>query len=461
MVGTTVRVTAASARPPQARQLTLNSNWAASAWAASALAVNPPAPEKAARAKPAPPGRIPPVEQNSPGYSLLLDPAAFLAAIANTKDRETFNKLVPSEPKPAPASKAAEIVAKPSVTGTTQPLFTNSENTMPVVGPGTSVRPTSVPEPRANVDGDLLSLGPEEAVNPGIEDPLVQAPQISGAIADLIDLDFSSVPQESLTPSLPEPGQEPELNAESVESSAALVENPLCVEIGGLCYFREDQLVRFTPPEATTGSTVTIPSALIPAQTDRAVIGSGYTIGVCQLDLHNGNLLGDHNLPRRAQDNSKTSKLNSIWADRPAQCAGIRRVRREAPVRVGSGSTLEGLLQTNLLHDPRPSAIGDQNLPGRFHGVASQDKSANASGGSSQVGRRNAATHPGAHAPGSRNAASWRSMTSEPRIRVVNSAHPLARSQEPAVSQRGRGAFQYKNTKTDGNSSDESELWSG
>jgi len=105
IVGTKAQVTATSARLPQARQLAPNGRWAA-----ASLAANPTPKEP----EPAPARRVSPFVQDSPRYNMLLDPAAFLAAIAKTEDREIFNKMIPSEPKPAPASKAAEAVAKPS-----------------------------------------------------------------------------------------------------------------------------------------------------------------------------------------------------------------------------------------------------------------------------------------------------------------------------------------------------------
>jgi hypothetical protein len=549
IVGTTVRVTAASERLPRARQLAANSQRTP-----ATLAVNP-TPKEAAR--PAPPARVPPVLQDNEKY--YLDPAAFLAAIANKKDRETFNKMIPPQPKPAPASKAAEVVAKPSKkvektfnelvqstpkpalpsqavdivaslnllkkemrdgslkkdaqriakgpkagnpvldkpklekptpdvpkidkstaekpeaerakakipnaanftaeqdeerrreerklirqvpthefafpppfsrstrsvdnndaytdgvpspamtdfsaspeyspaigsantirednnTGTTELSAATLEATAPVVGLGISVRPGSGTEVVENVSADLLMLGTEEVVHQPAGDhgsgaSLVRDTRAAGAVADLMDLDISDIPWESLTLGTPQPEQEAQTEPNQ-ESKAKSVEPPAYFDVGGIRYFREDHFARPAPSEAAAGNTPTVPVASAPAATDRVITGSGYTIGVRHLGLHDGDLLGERNLPRRAQENLTTPTLNSIWAARPTQSSGKRRVRRGSPVRVEP--------ELSLPVDPRPSAIRGQNLPRRTHEVVSRNLPATASGESSQAEDSNA-----------------------------------------------------------------------
>ena len=92
MVGRTVRVTAASTGLPMARQL-------APGWTPFTLAVNPSRPKKTDPADNAPTRRVPPIDQDGSIYKKLLDPAAFLAAIASNKDREAFDKMIPSQPR--------------------------------------------------------------------------------------------------------------------------------------------------------------------------------------------------------------------------------------------------------------------------------------------------------------------------------------------------------------------------
>lgn len=114
MVGRTVRVTAASPGLPMARQL-------APGWTSSTLAVNPSHPKKAEPAITAPRRRVPPVDQDGSSYKKLLDPAAFLAAIASNKDREAFDKMIPSKPRPAKPKVKRPTVKIPEVAKLSSP----------------------------------------------------------------------------------------------------------------------------------------------------------------------------------------------------------------------------------------------------------------------------------------------------------------------------------------------------
>jgi hypothetical protein len=580
IVGTKVQVTATSARLPQARQHAPNSRWAA-----ASLTANP-TPKEPAGIAPAPAKRVPPFMQDSPEYNMLLDPAAFLAAIAKTKDREIFNEMIPSEPKPAPASKAAEIVAKPSknvektfndlvqstprpalppkvaeivaslslLTTDTQPTAKvsearklaveksgpvskangmkkmvqkavknvepeglKSEELMPkditlakaippkathqrpksgkptefakltpgqeeeqrrderklirrvpkhesifpppfsksaassdeisewtdgfpspgmsnfsgspehapvvaladlieesntaetsklspaaqeaeaaVVGLGISNMATSVPEPKNNVDEDLLRLRTDEADHRPVGDHrggtcILRQAQASGAAVDLMDLDFGSISQDSLIPSLPGPELKPETESDTkpVETLTAPLDLPPYVDVGGVRYFREGQRPPAIPPATATGDVATIAQRTAPLATDQVITESGYTIGVPNLDLHNGHLFGDHKFARKTQVNLAKPMIDSERST-PLVAMASRRVRTGSPVRVDQEQMLEVPLGTNTAADPRPHAIGDQNLPGRSQGVKPQDMPPISSIFSSQEGGCNA-----------------------------------------------------------------------
>ena len=533
MVGKTVQVTAATARLPQARQLAPKSRWAP-----ASLATNPRPKEVPERNRPSL-GKLPPALQNNPQYDLLLSPEVFLAAMAGTKDRGAFNKMIPAQPKPAPASEAAECVAKspskigktfneliqsaqrpslqpktaetiaklnllkdaqqmtkerevgnlalekpesekpgpeksqgkkptpsgskterpkvnpPKVVKRTQeqdeehqairqvptqesivrpailkstpssadisawtdglpspgvsnlsgasehtavirsadttkegteteiagPPPSTCENIAPVADVGISDQPTSVLEPRTNPNWDLLMLGTEETVqqlsgDQRMDAPLAQNPQVSGAVADLMDLDFGIVPHDALTPDAlgreqeigPEANDEPK--PELVKSPAVLIETPAFFSFGGVRYFREDQLPRATSPGTVTANRPEIPLFPTPAATDRVVTGTGYTIDVRHLGLHNDTLVGDRNL---AHESLNPSTIHSTRAESPPVPTGKCRVRAVSPVQVQTEPKLDKLLQTSLSLDTRPAAIGERNLPGRSQLVAPED----------------------------------------------------------------------------------------
>ena len=114
MVGRTVRVAAASTGLPTARQL-------APDWSPSTLAVNPSRPKNADSADNAPTRKVPPVDQDGSSYKKLLDPAAFLAAIARNKDREAFDKMIPSQPRPTKPKVKKPTVKIPEVAELSSP----------------------------------------------------------------------------------------------------------------------------------------------------------------------------------------------------------------------------------------------------------------------------------------------------------------------------------------------------
>jgi hypothetical protein len=311
-------------------------------------------------------------------------------------DVDAYTDGVPSPGTPnfstssedSPAVGLANMIQQGNAGEDTPPSSATLKDTTPVVGLGISARPASVPEPNSIVEADLLMLESEEVHGYGSGALVVHNPQVSGAAADLIDLEFDNTTQESSTPNLPEPAQEkkPEPKAEPVEPSAASIEYPLYVEIGGIRYYREDQLARAIPPEAATDNAATAPLASAgAAATDRLITGSGYTIGVRHMGFQDGNLVGERNLARRAQESLPPPTISSIWADSPPRATGKRRIRTKSPVRVKTQSTQETVPQKKMSLDPRPAAIGEQNLPGRSRETASRDLPPNSSGESSQV----------------------------------------------------------------------------
>jgi hypothetical protein len=289
----------------------------------------------------------------------------------------------------SPPVELANMIQEGNTREEKQPSSPTLKEATAVVGLGISARPASLPEPTVNVEPDLLMLGSEEVNGYGSGALVVQNPRVSGAATDLIDLEFDNIPQESLTPYLLEhvPAKNPEPKAEPVESSATSMEHPPYVDIGGIRYYREDQLARAIPPEAATdiNATATPLASAGSVAMDRVITGSGYTIGVCHMGVHNGNLLGDRNLARRAQESSLPPTIHSAWADSPLRATGKRCIRAKSPVRVEQQSTPVTIPQRNVSLDSRPAAIGEQNHPGRSRKTASRDVPANSPSKSAQV----------------------------------------------------------------------------
>jgi hypothetical protein len=206
-----------------------------------------------------------------------------------------------------------------------------------------------------------------------------------------MDLDFGSISQDALIPSLPRPGPKPkteprtESDTKPVDSLTAPLDLPPYVDVGRVRYFREGQRPPAIPPATATEDVATIAPRTAPPATDRVVTEGGYTVGVPNLGFHNGHLFGDPKLARKTQVNLAKPTIDSIWPT-PLVAMARRRVRTGSPVRVDQEQTLEVSLGTNPAVDPRPHAIGDQNLPGRSQGVRLQDMPPISTGFSSQEG---------------------------------------------------------------------------
>ena len=266
---------------------------------------------------------------------------------------------------------------------------------------------TSVPEPRNNVDEDLLRLRTDEADHQPVDDHgggtcILQQAQAPGAAADLMDLDFGSISQDSLIPSVPGPGPKPKTepkmksDTKPVDSLTVLLNLPPYVEVGGVRYFREGQRSPAIPPATAIGDVATIAPRTAPPATDRVVTESGYIIGIPNPGLHNGHLFRDHKLAWKTQVILAKPTIDSIWSTPPVAMAR-RRVRTASSGRVDQEQTLEVPLGTNTAVDTRPHAIGDQNLPGRSQGVRPQDTPPISSRISSQEGGCN--TQGSTHCP--------------------------------------------------------------
>src|SRR5207244_2757525 len=130
---------------------------------------------------------------------------------------------------------------------TTKPSPAAQEVEAAVVGPRINNIVTSVPEPRNNVDEDLLRLRTDEADYQPVGDHgggtcILQKAQAPGATADLMDLDFGSISQDSLIPSLPgpepKPKAEPKMGADAkfAESLTAPLDPPTYGTVGGVCF---------------------------------------------------------------------------------------------------------------------------------------------------------------------------------------------------------------------------------
>jgi hypothetical protein len=282
-----------------------------------------------------------------------------------------------------PVIALADLIEEGNAKETNKSLPVAQEAKAAVVDLGISDIVTSAPNLRNSVDEDLLGLRTDEAGQQPVGDHggstyILQKTQAPGAAADLMDLDFGSISQDSLIPSLPGPSPKPkrepkaEADTKPAEPAIAPFDLPPYVEVGGIPYFREGQRPPANPPATAIGDVAMIALATAPPATDRVGTGSENTTGVPSLGLHNEHLFGDHKLARKTQGNLMKPPIDSIWSTPPVAMAK-RQARTGSLVRVDQKQTLEGPLEANTAVDPRPHAIGDRNLPGRSQGVRPQD----------------------------------------------------------------------------------------
>jgi hypothetical protein len=283
-------------------------------------------------------------------------------------DAYTDGVLTPGTPnfststEDGPTDESANVVQERNDGEATNRSSATTEATTPVVGLAIRVEPTPILQSNANADEDLLILGSEEVVDHGSSMSIAQSIQVHGAAANLMDLDFDHISHESLAPMLPKPFDERKsvLMVQPVAPLETTVERPASVVIGGIRYYREDQVPCVIASEAREDRTATIP-----ATTDRLITGSGYTIGVRHLGPHNRDILGDRNVARRVEESIGLPEIDSIWAI-PHQGAVDRRlVRDTSPIRIDRQPVLETLVDSHLSMDPRPSVIGGRNLARR------------------------------------------------------------------------------------------------
>lgn len=310
-------------------------------------------------------------------------------------------------PEPTPMIALADLIEEGDAAETSKPPPAAQEAEAAAVDLGISDVVTSVPELRNNVDEDLLGLKTNEAGQQPVGDHgggtcILPKAQTSSAAADLMDLDFGSISQDSLIPSLPglrpKPKTEPKTEADTkpVASLIPPLDLPPNVEVGGVSCFREGQRPPVIPPATATGGVATIALATAPPATDRVDTGSEHTTGVLNQGLHNGHLFGDHKLTRKTQGNLTKPTIDSIWST-PSVAMARRRARTGSSVRFDQEQTIEVPLEANTTVDPRPHAIGDRNLPGRPQGVRPQDMPSISSTFSSQEGGCN--TQGSTHCP--------------------------------------------------------------